>query len=110
MEILLTVSYVLDTEKHDFWDKETGRPRKEILQELEKQFSPELTLSNEVRGKQTRLSHIPLGVKSEKCPLCGKWMTAHPEVYSSLSLEREVNGTAYCESCAYDVRIDEKKD
>ena len=29
MEILLNVSYVLDTEKYDFWDKETGYPNEE---------------------------------------------------------------------------------
>lgn len=109
MEILLNVSYVLDTEKYDFWDKETGYPNEEILHALEKQFPDELSLTGQVQGKRNRLSHIPLGIKSEKCPLCGKWMTRNPEYYSALVLSREVNGTTYCESCAYDVRIDTDK-
>lgn len=38
MEVLLSVSYVLDTEKYDFWDKETGYPKEEVLQALENSF------------------------------------------------------------------------
>lgn len=109
MEILLTASYVLDTEKCDFWDKETGYPKNEILQALECHFPVELPLTDKLQGKRKHLSHIPLGIKSEKCPCCGEWMTSNPEYYSALALSREVNGTAYCESCAYDVRIDSDK-
>ena len=109
MEILLTVSYVLDTDKYDFWDRETGYPKQEISQALENQFPVELLLTDKLQGKRNRLSHIPLGVKSEKCPLCGKWMTSSPEYYSALALSREINGTTYCENCAYDVRLDSDK-
>lgn len=104
MEVLLTVSYVLDTEKYDFWDKETGRPKTDVLGELEKQFPEELSLTNKTQGKRSRLSYMPLGISSEKCPQCGRWMTARPEYYSTLPISKEINGKAYCESCAYDIR------
>ena len=106
--MLLSVSYIVDVEKYDLWDKETGKLKEEVKAELERQFPQEIVLGSDTYALRKKLSYVPLEIAGQKCPQCGRWMTDRPEVYSSLTLAKNVNGKAFCECCAHDV-MEEKR-
>ncbi len=107
MEVLLSVSYIVDVEKYDLWDKENGKVKEEIRAELEEKFPQEIVMNGNIHGQRKRLSYVPLEIAGQKCPQCGRWMTDRTEVYSSLAMAKKVNGKAYCECCAHDVMVDD---
>lgn len=110
MEILISVSYMLEVEQDEFWDQATGRLHTEVGCCLHQQFPLYLAMPNGVLAKRSKLSYIPLGrMTSEKCPLCQKWMTRKPQAYSALLLAKEIAGDFYCEHCAYEVQNDLKQ-
>ena len=108
MEILLSVSYIVNVEKEQFWNKDTGTLHPKMLEELQKQFPSDISLPGGLQGHQSKLFYIPLGMgHSEKCPLCQRWMTTEPGYYSALPLAWKIGKSLYCDSCAYDVHLDE---
>lgn len=110
MEILISASYVVDTEKEEFWDKENGRLRPDIQELLHAQFPSFLSFRTGFTGERVKLSYLPLGLRySQKCPSCQQWMTTAPGYYCSLPLSKSINGTLYCEHCIDDILSDEHR-
>lgn len=113
-KILITVHYLVEDEKGDFWDRDTGYLNKQIKESLEKQFPGEVKLSAELCATRYSLRHQPIDYSNAniiECPICKCLVTdkTKPRSIRELDGAKELDGVMMCSSCAWEQSFDIKK-
>lgn len=111
MKILLTVNYLIDTDKYNFWNKGSGHLDSEIEKSLNKRFPKKMKLSNNISGKRYSLTYKAIDFKNANlviCPICGRLLTDRkkPNPIEELDNVADLSGTMMSRSCAWELELD----
>jgi len=105
MKILLTVNYLVDTDRDNFWDKK-GYLIDEIDINLKKRFPQKMKLSDTVCGQRYSMTHKPIDYPNANlitCPICKRLLTDRkkPKPIEGLDNITELANVSICKSCAW---------
>lgn len=111
MKILLTVNYLIDTDRYEFWDKSSGYLNTELAKNLKKRFPQKIKISNTVYGKRYSLTYKPIDFPSANmiiCPICRRPLTDRkkPNPIEELDNVTELADVQICKSCAWELEQD----
>jgi len=113
-QILITVHYLVEAEKDDFWDKDTGYLNKQVSESFKKRFPQKAKLAEKMYAQRYSLTYQRidyLNANLIKCPICERLvtdMTKSRPIYR-LDAAEELNGVMMCSSCAWEQGFDIKK-
>lgn len=116
-KILITVSYILEAEKYDFWDKATGRLTRASEEFLRNAWPEKTELpcsscgANGVEAVRYSLKYQPLEMAKMNfltCAICKRALTdpTKPNPIRELDCCTDVHGVKLCAGCAYQLELD----
>ena len=106
-KILITVSYILEAERNEFWDAGTGRPTDANEEFLKgKAFPKELAFPGGLRAERYYVKHQIVDFPHYNfllCPICGRALTNPAKPYPIYELDKcvTVEGVGLCSGCAH---------
>ena len=111
MKILLTVSYVIDTDRDRFWNPKSRCLQDDIDRSLQKRFPEKIKLSDSLCGQRYRLSHKAINHHDANlilCPVCKRPLTdpKKPNPIGELDPATELASAPMCTGCAWELKRD----
>lgn len=114
MEISLTINYKIEIDKDDFWDLETGKPKADMKESLNRYFPEKIALSKNSVTTRNHISYIPLkeGKNCLKCASCGMALYIPGKEYLAEGLDycKIIKDIPFCHSCAWELENEQVKD
>ena len=114
--ILITACYILEAERNEFWDAETGRLTESNEAFLKTTaFPPKLEFPGGRTGERYYVKHRIVDypqVNFLTCPICGRPLTdpAKPNPIYELDNCVKADGVGLCPGCAYQLDCEIKRD
>ncbi|MGL5436928.1 MAG: hypothetical protein ACRDBO_16390 [Lachnospiraceae bacterium] len=110
-KILVTVTYVIEADRTDFWDTKNGRLRDDISESLCNNFPEKISFTDKAIGYKDHLSHNIInrpGANLLTCPACNRLITdsAKPNPIPLIRQSKELAGVFMCHSCAWELEGD----
>ncbi|GEM_PF-5224181 len=110
-KILVTVTYLIDSDRANFWDNNNGRLQKDISESLHKHYPQEIRFSDKAIGYRDHLSHNIIdrpGANLLTCPACNHLITdtTKPNPIPLIRQAKELAGVLMCQSCAWELEGD----
>jgi len=107
-KILITVHYLIEADKDDFWDKDTGRLNEQVDITIKKRLPKKMKLTEKLHAQRYSLWHEPIddpNANLMSCPICKRLITdmAKPNPIYRLDEAKELNGVLMCSSCAWEM-------
>ena len=105
--------YLVETEKNDFWDKDSGFLDPQIAKSLKNRFTKTAKLKEGLYAQKYSLTHQIIDYPNAnimKCPVCKRPLTdtsKHKPIYY-LDTAEEFEGIKMCSSCAWEMDYDVK--
>ena len=110
-KILLTISYLIETDENNFWNKENGYLHSQIDDSLKKRFPKKMKLSNAVKCQRYCLMHRIIDYTNANivtCPICKRLLTdrAKPNPIEGLDYATKLKDVLMCSRCAWQLELD----
>ena len=111
MKILITVNYLVDTDRDNFWEAKSGYLKDEIDAKLKERFPEKMKLSNTIYGQRYSLIHEPIDHPNANliiCPICKRLLTDRkkPKPIEELDNVAELANVLMCKNCAWELEKD----
>ena len=112
-QILITVHYLVEAEKDDFWDSGSGELNEQVEESLKKRFPTKAKLKEKLYAQRYSLTHQIIDYPNAnlmKCPICKHLITdkSKPKPIYRLDVAEELEGVMMCKSCAWEMAYDIK--
>jgi len=107
-QILITVHYLVEAVRDEFWESDSGELNKQVEESLKRRFPKKTKLKEELHAQRYSLTHQIIdhpNANLMKCPICKRLITdkSKPRPIYSLDVAEELEGVLMCSSCAWEM-------